>query len=345
MFIGLNVYASEVETKSNSEVQWSDVIGTVKDVSVVRFCFGSSCSKFTVDIILGGKNERSLNTYSIDASKFVRLNEFKHLTELFDSLNEETSNNLDKQIKKQLVGKKVVLNYNLNPTSFVNDRGFWKSNYEMRDVRLYESSIYFGSTERQEWKDFSTISLTTKSVKLLTLKKFTDGIYVKIEDEKGTKEMYQLNGGMILYNGLSVSDQTGPSPFFMLDMPIGMTLSFLGQHFKYPSLIKSVPTPFSYTHSSGKSNINVNGSAHHINESEIVFDLTAIEQKDRGATIKISGRVDFLEVTPVPLDTVISGWTITHGRNIGKPITESLTNQKVKTIKDLKNLAPEKRKQ
>lgn len=170
-----------------------------------------------------------------------------------------------------------------------------------------ESGIVFSCAERHEWKDFSTISLTTERVRLLTLKRFTDGIYARIEDEKGVKEMYQLNGGMFFYKGIPASEQTEPLPFFMIDMPIGIALGFLAHQFKQPCSIESTPTPFAYTQPSGNSTINVNGHAHRVSESEIVFDLTAIEQQERGATIKTSGRVGFLGITLVPLDTVITG--------------------------------------
>lgn len=210
---------------------------------------------------------------------------------------------------------------------------------------VYGSGIAFGCTDRQEWKDFSTISLTTERGGLLTLKRFTDGIYARIEDEKGAKEMYQLNSRIYLYRGLTTSDQTGPSPFSMLDMPIGIALSFLAQHFKHPCSIESAPTPFAYAQPSGNSTINVNGSAHRVSEAEIIFALTAVEQQERGATIKTSGRVGFLGITPVPLDTVISGWVITRGIGIGKPAPVIKPNQKIETIKDLENLAPEERKQ
>lgn len=207
-----------------------------------------------------------------------------------------------------------------------------------------EPVIAFGCTDRQ-WKDFSTISLTTERVKLLTLKRFTDGTYARIEDDRGIKEMYQLNDGMYLYRGLTASDQTGPSPFFMLDMPVGIALSFLAQQFKQPCSIESALTPFAYTQPSGNSTINVNGNAHRISESEIVFDLTAIEQRERGAMIKTSGRIEYLGITPVPLDTDISGWRIYHGRGVGKSVAETKTDQKIEIIKDLKKLIPRERKE
>ena len=208
-----------------------------------------------------------------------------------------------------------------------------------------ESGIVFSCAERHEWKDFSTISLTTESVRMLTMKRFTDGIYARIEGVKEVKEMYQLNGGIFLHRGLTASEQTGPSPFFMLDMPIGIVLGFLAQQFKQPCSIGSAPTPFAYTQPSGNSAIKVNGRAHRVNESEIIFDLIAVEQQERGATIKASGRVGFWGITPVPLDTIISGWDITRGSGVGTLATEVMTSQKISTIKDLKSLALEERKQ
>lgn len=191
--------------------------------------------------------------------------------------------------------------------------------------------------QKQEWKDFSTVSFSTGSAGRVTLARFTDGIYAKIEDQKGTKEMYRLNGGASLYRGLSAADEKGPSPFFMLDMPVGMVLSFLGEQFPDACAV-AAEAPFSYARPMGEATINVKGSAKRESESAVSFDFEAVEQRPGGATIAASGKVEFLALGPVPRDTVISDWSIERksaGIGLGQ------MTKTVGTIKDLEKLLPE----
>ena len=204
--------------------------------------------------------------------------------------------------------------------------------------------IAFGCPDQQHWKDFSTISLTAKNPGLLTLRRFTDGVYARIEGEKEPKEMYQLNGGLYLYRGIAASEQKGPSPFFMLDMPIGMAIGYLAEHFKYPCLIESAQTSFEYVRPFGKSTIKVRGSAHRTSESTITFDLISVEQQESGAMIKMSGTIEFSVITPVPQDMSLSNWVISRDTGFINQATIIKVPQGVKTISDLKRLEQEEAK-
>ena len=207
------------------------------------------------------------------------------------------------------------------------------------------SSIAAACPEGKDWKSFSTISVTYGLGAALTLTRFSDGVYARVEDEKSIKEMYQLNNGMYLYKGYDPSKQKGPSPFFMLDMPIGMVIGFLAEHFKHPCLIASAPTPFSYVRPWGKSTIDVSGSAYRVDVSTIIFDLTAVEQQERGANIKASGKLAFFDITPVPPDTPIADWLITRNSGMGAPAEPVEQGQMVETIRNLGTLIQQKPKQ
>jgi len=198
----------------------------------------------------------------------------------------------------------------------------------------YEASACPG---QPEWQNFSTVSFTINMGKSssLTLTRYTDALYAKIVNGTQTKEMYQY-GGATLYRGLTPSELTGVSPFFMLDMPVGMIISFLGYHFMHPCWINSSETQFTYEAdpiSSGTN--NVTGIARRINDTTIIFDFTAVEKKEQGATFKASGRIEFAAITPLPNDTVISDWVITKGALKAEVITP---NETVETIKDVKKL-------
>lgn len=209
----------------------------------------------------------------------------------------------------------------------------------------YGSGIAFSCPDQQEWKDFSAISLTTKNPGLLTLKRFKDGVYARIEGEKEPKEMYQLNGGLYLYRGITATEQKGLLPFFMLDMPVGMALGYLAQHFKYPCSVESAPVLFEYVRPSDKSTIKVSGSAYRASESGINFDLIAVEQQEHGATIKMSGRVEFLAIIPVPQDMPISDWMVSRGSGFINQATTIKIPKGVETISDLNRLVAEETKQ
>ncbi len=191
--------------------------------------------------------------------------------------------------------------------------------------------------QKQEWKDFSTVSFTTDSAGRVTLTRFTDGIYAKIAGPQGIKEMYRLNGGATLYRGLSAAEENGASPFFMLDMSVGMVLSFLGVQFPDACAV-AAGAPFSYIRPMGDATIHVNGSAKRESGSAVSFAFKAVEQRPEGATIAASGSVEFLALGPIPHDTVISDWSIewkSAGLRLGK------ITRMVGTIRDLEKLPPE----
>jgi hypothetical protein len=205
---------------------------------------------------------------------------------------------------------------------------------------ICSTDVAYGCPNGKDWKDLSAISLSSENATLLTLKRFVDGIYAKVESEKGVKETYQLNSGIHLYRGFDMPEKKGPSPFFMLDMPVGMALNFLAQHFKLPCSVDSTQTSFASVNPSGKSTINVSGSAYRVRETAIVFDVRAIEQREHGAKIKMSGTIEFSDIAALPGDTVISDWVIVRGSEIAVSKTEVKPIQLIRTIKDLKNLSP-----
>lgn len=210
-------------------------------------------------------------------------------------------------------------------------------------VSFFLSSTALCCSDGHGWKDFSTISFTTGDTGNITLARFTNGIYATILDEKSKKEMYQLNIGLNLYRGLTASEQSGTSPFFMLDMPIGFVLSLLAQQFKHPCSIESSEKHFKHSGRMGGSELEVNGSARRVAASAIVFDFSAVERKERGAKISAAGRIEFDDLAPVPSDTDIAGWIISRGI-LNNPESILKPSQAVNTIKDLGVLAQEKPK-
>jgi hypothetical protein len=188
-----------------------------------------------------------------------------------------------------------------------------------------------------QWRNFSStsISFSGNAVSSLALTRYSDGLYAKLVDEQSTKEMYQLSNGLYLYRGYRPSSQAGPSPFFMLDMPVGIVLNFLAQHFKSPCSVGQVPESFAYLFTSGPQEMDVKGSAHRVGASTVVFRLTALMRKGNGASINASGEVAFVETTPVPPDTVVSDWVIARGSGIGSPAEIVVPNGAALTVKDL----------
>jgi len=207
------------------------------------------------------------------------------------------------------------------------------------------SGIAAACPDGREWKSFSSISFTNGNAGWLTLARFSDGIYAKVEDKKSAKEMYQLSNGLYLYRGYDPSKQTGPSPFFMFDMPVGIVLDFLAQYFKQPCSVGLTPTPFKYALASGQTTIDVSGSASRVDASTVIFDFAAVEQKERGANIKASGKITFSNIVPVPPDTLIADWVIDRGSGMGTPAEPVVPNRMVETIGDLGTLFQQKPKQ
>jgi len=162
----------------------------------------------------------------------------------------------------------------------------------------------------KRWENFSAISFSSEPSSTIHLKRFTDGVYARVEKHESVKEMYQINNGAYLYKGYDPKRHTGPSPFFMLDMPVGMLLSFLAHYFPSPCSLNLTPRKFSYSSASGKTPMTVTGTAHLVDTSTVHFELLAVEQKDGGATIKASGKVAFLDIVPVPTDLDISDWIV-----------------------------------
>ena len=195
-----------------------------------------------------------------------------------------------------------------------------------------------GCPPQREWQDYSTVSFTSKNFGLLVLMRYSDAVYAKLIDEHGAKEMYQLNGGMRAYKGLSTLDQQGAVPFFMVDMPVGIMIALLAEHFKQPCSVSTEKEPFAYVRTSGKSNIEVRGNALRQHDSEIVFDLTVFEQRAQGDSGGFSGKIDFSELKPVPPDTSIAGWLITRGGGYVSPATIIRPSTLAETIKDLDKL-------
>lgn len=204
------------------------------------------------------------------------------------------------------------------------------------------SGTVLGCPDQLDWKDFSTVSLTFENASTLTLTRYTDALYARIESVAGTKEMYQLNGGTSLFRGLTSSELTGPSPFFMLDMPVGAMLSLLTRQIKHPCEVNLSTTQFSYVlpagNNLGMGATNVTGSVIRESDSTIVYDLIAIERGGRHAIFKVSGKIEFSTIDQLSTDTVISDWAITRhtgGPGLNKVIEPS---SMVRTIKDLRRL-------
>jgi hypothetical protein len=162
----------------------------------------------------------------------------------------------------------------------------------------------------KRWENFSDISFSSEPASTIHIKRFTDGVYARVERHGSTKEMYQINNGAYLYKGYDPSKYKGPSPFFMLDMPVGMLLSFLAHYFPSPCSLNPAPRDFSYSSASGKTLMAVTGTAHLVNTSTVLFELLAVEQTEGGTTIKTSGRVTFLDIVPAPTDLNISDWIV-----------------------------------
>lgn len=68
---------------------------------------------------------------------------------------------------------------------------------------MFASTLSFGCPNGLGWKDFSSISISSKNSSSLSLTLFTDASYVKIEDGSRTKEMYQLKDGPVLFRGVT----------------------------------------------------------------------------------------------------------------------------------------------
>ncbi len=185
--------------------------------------------------------------------------------------------------------------------------------------------------------DFSAISFSTGNAGSLTLTRFSDGLYARIEDDKSVKEMYQLPNGIYLFKGYDPSKREGPSPFFMLDMPAVIILNFLAGYFPQPCAVPTTPTWFSYSNSTmSKTTISVSGNIHLDSQSSLAFDLLGVEQQKQGAAIKASGTIKFLDISPVPPDTTVSGWVISRGIGERAEIVEGQPT--VSTFKDLGKL-------
>jgi hypothetical protein len=105
------------------------------------------------------------------------------------------------------------------------------------------------------------------------------------------------------------------------------------------------PTPFKYARASGQTTIDVSGSASRVDASTVIFDFAAVEQKERGATIKASGKLTFSNIVPVPPDTLIADWVIARGSGMGTPAEPVVPNRMVETIGDLETLIQQKPKQ
>ena len=154
--------------------------------------------------------------------------------------------------------------------------------------------------------------------------------------------MYQLNGGPVLYRGLASSELAGVSPFFMLDMPIGLVLSHVAHQFKQPCAVTLSETPFSYVLAAGNNlgigATSVIGNVARMSDTAIVYDLTVIETQERGATIKMSGKIEFSVVGALPADTEISDWVITRATGAFSPKKVIEPGQTLHTIGDLKTL-------
>lgn len=210
---------------------------------------------------------------------------------------------------------------------------------------LFVSATAFCCSDKYGWKDFSTVSFTTGKPDNITLARFTNGIYAAILDGKSKKEMYQLNAGLILYKGLTASEQSRSSPFFMLDTPIGAVLSFLEQQFERPCLIESSETHFKYLGRIGGAEFDVNGTARRDADSAIAFNYSAVERKEHGARTSASGRIQFADLAPVPGDTDVTGWTISRGVGANNSESAATPTQAVHTIDDLTSWEQERAKQ
>jgi hypothetical protein len=177
---------------------------------------------------------------------------------------------------------------------------------------------------------------------LVSVTRFTDAVYVKSENGSKIKEMYQLHGGPVLYRGFTASELDGISPFFMLDMPIGMVLSFLRHQFEQPCAVIRSETQFSYTLPAGNNMgigvTNVKGNASRLSDTDISYEITATETKERGATMSMSGKIEFLAIRQLPINTKIFDWIIVRTGSATNPKRLIKPNKAFYTIGELKAL-------
>lgn len=199
------------------------------------------------------------------------------------------------------------------------------------------SSTAWYCPQGKTWRDFSAISFSPGTPGSITLARFSDGLYARLEDGKSVQEMYQLPNDIYLFKGYDPFKQAGPSPFVMLEMPAGIVTNFLAGYFQQPCAVPSAPTAFSYANTGmSRAGITVTGNAHWVNPSSVVFDFMAVEQRQPGVNIKASGTINFLDLAPIPPSTVISGWTIARGAGARAEVVEGLPT--VSTFKDLEPL-------
>jgi hypothetical protein len=135
---------------------------------------------------------------------------------------------------------------------------------------------------QQAWGEHSALSFDTGGAGQYAVTRFSDGVYARMEDEDGLKEMYQLDRGatrgvtLYMHKGLTVAELSGPLPFFKLYARVGKVLNLLAVAFPDPCAVTAVATPFSFVLPSGRASLDVSGNAHRLGESALVFDFTGV---------------------------------------------------------------------
>lgn len=197
--------------------------------------------------------------------------------------------------------------------------------------------------ESKAWNNFSAMSVSfpSGSIASLSFVRFIDGLYLRIENDKSVKEMYQLEG-ISLFKGYDPAQDAGPSPFFMLDMPVSIILNLLAGYFPQPCAVPAAPTPFEYSINIGQKKIAVRGNAHLATPTSVVFDLSDLDLQQAGGKFKTSGTIEFLDIQPLSPDMDISGWivpraTASDAGTIGRPADATTLGELRKKIQGSKN--------
>lgn len=160
------------------------------------------------------------------------------------------------------------------------------------------------------WQHFSTATLDSKTkAGSLELRRFADGLYARVDTDKGRQEMIQAPGGVLLYRA-EPAELHDTKAFFMLDMPVRLVLSLLAIPFERPCGISNTAKAFDYPHPHSKRPMQVRGSARRINDSTIAYDLSTVEQGEGGATIQAVGQIEFSRPVPLPGETSVAGWIV-----------------------------------
>jgi len=148
-----------------------------------------------------------------------------------------------------------------------------------------------------EWADWEKISrlfqLHPKALDWFRFTRFSDAALAKSED--GSRQRRCINSTMpVLYRGLNLFRLAGISPFFMMDMPIGIVLSLLTHQFKQPCAVGRQELHFSYVlpaHNNIGINVRTWLAMRPVSAIlTIAYELSATTPMSRAAAFRMSGK-------------------------------------------------------